>query len=78
LELAIPVPDVTINGRCDPASAAPSSFDHAPIRFAVLHEFREVVIERRVNHRIRVGCPNAQAFEVFEIAAVHLGSGCGK
>jgi len=47
--------------------------DGAPICFTVRRELREVVDEGGVDHAIRQGGAAAQAFQVFEIASMHLG-----
>ena len=49
--------------------------DGAPIDLAVLLELREVVDEGGVDHAIRHGRAAAQAFQVFEVASMHLGTG---
>jgi hypothetical protein len=46
--------------------------DDLPIGLAVRLEFREVVIERRVDNAIGGGRAAAQTVEVFQIAAMHL------
>ena len=47
-------------------------FDDLPIDLTVSLEFREVVIERRMDHAIGGGRAAAQAVEIFQIAAMHL------
>ncbi len=72
---AIPVPEVTIKGRSEPASAEPSaSMARLSIsQFAA--NFEKSWLKARVNHAIRHGCSTAQAFQVFKIASMHLGTG---
>jgi hypothetical protein len=48
------------------------SLDGSPIYLADFLEFREVVDKSGVNHAIRHGCSTAQAFQVFQIASMHL------
>jgi len=49
-----------------------------PVYLTVRLDFREVVDKGGVNHGVRQGCSAAQAFQVFQIAPVHLGSGGDK
>src|SRR5262249_50256954 len=54
-------------------------FDCASVLVTDLHELRELtsesaVIERAVNHPIRLGRPAAQTFGVVKISSVHLRS----
>ena len=37
--------------------------------------FEKSWMKARVDHAIRAGCSAAQAFQVFEIASMHLGAG---
>jgi hypothetical protein len=46
--------------------------DGAPVHLAVFREFREVVVEARVDHAIRRGRATAQALEIFKRTAMDL------
>ncbi len=48
--------------------------DRAPIRLTVNLEFREVVNEGRVDHAVGGGRSAAQAREIIERTAMHIGS----
>ena len=69
----MPVPEVMSNGRSEPASTAPKA-SIAPVYLANFAEPREIVNEGRVDHAVRQLRALAQAFEVVNIAAMHLGS----
>jgi hypothetical protein len=49
-----------------------------PIYVTVLLEFREVVDKGGVNHGIRRGCSTAEAFRVFKITPMNLGTSGGQ
>ena len=52
--------------------------DGAAVHLAVLREFREIMIERRVDHPICGGGAIAQAWQIVEIAAMRLRAEGGK
>ncbi len=72
---AIPVPEVPIRSLPEPARASPNGFDDLPVGFAVGHVLREVVIKGGANDSVRIGSSAAQGFQIFEIAAMPLGTG---
>ena len=48
------------------------------VQLATLWELRPVVPEGCVDHAVGLGCSGAQAFQIFEVAAVHLCADSGK
>jgi len=50
------------------------SLDGSPINFTVLRELREVVNKRGVNYSIGTRRSTAQAFEVFHVSSMHMGT----
>ncbi len=66
------------SGRSDPVSAPPSA-SIARLSFSQFAtKFAEIVVEGTVDHAIRFRRAAAQALQVFEIAAMHLGAGGGE
>ena len=59
-------------GAAGAGQRGPQNFDRLPVDFGVLFEFRKVVDKGGVNHAVRQGRSAAQAFEVFQMAAMHL------
>ena len=70
-----PGPGGDDQGAVGASERSAERLDGAPIDLAILLEFREVVDEGGVDHAVRLGRSAAQAFQVFKIAAMHLGAG---
>lgn len=50
--------------------------DGAPVGGAVLREFREIVVESRVDHGVRLSGTALQTSQVVERAVMDFGTGC--
>ena len=73
-----PKPEVTSIGRSDPSSTAPIASIARRSSAQFSSEFREVMVEGRVDDGVRLARAVAQAFQILERAAMDLGAHGGE
>jgi hypothetical protein len=67
-----------MNGRSEPTSGEPSAWIACRVGLTVSRILREIVVKGGVDDAIRQGRSTAQAFQIFQIAAMHLGTRVAK